>query len=330
MTSASIFISRHPVKTSTSTSLFAIGALARKAKEAEVKVYLSTLDDEVVKGHMSTLSNPSSLPPPELLKTSITKRKGTLTVIAEYKRKLNAEGFVNDIFEPELMSPVFREFGASATAVMTDKRMGGCDYEDLMTVAKEQEESRGDVPGPLPVICSDLIVDKVQIARAKACGAGAINLQLGLLGEEKCKDFMSAAAALSMESVIEVNNLDGIKLAVSSLSAPIILINSADDIETKCSWRSEHIPEDVAAVCLINANQNKALEEVEEAWKLRDGGYQSVWVSDCLFKSGGDPTEHAGAIINAMKSKSSVKFASPRSKSGRGEGAREYLGDILM
>ena len=133
-----------------------------------------------------------------------------------------------------------------------------------------------------------------------------------------------------MESVIEVSNLDDIKSAVSSLSAPIILINSADDIETKCSWRSEHIPSDVASVCLINANQNKALEEVEEAWKLRDGGYQAVWVSDCLFKSGSDPTEHAGAIINAMKSKSSVKFASPRSKSGRGEGAREYLGDILM
>ncbi|GMH64540.1 hypothetical protein TrRE_jg5713, partial [Triparma retinervis] len=143
------------------------------------------MDDDVVKGHMATLSSPSSLEAPDLLKTSITKRKGTLTVIAEYKRKLNAEGFVNDIFEPELMSPVFREFGASATAVMTDKRMGGCDYADLETVAREQEEAKGDVPGPLPVICSDLIVDKVQIARAKACGAGAITLQLGLLGEEK-------------------------------------------------------------------------------------------------------------------------------------------------
>jgi indole-3-glycerol phosphate synthase len=31
-----------------------------------------------------------------------------------------------------------------------------------------------------------------------------------------------------------------------------------------------------------------------------------------------------------MKAKSSVKYASPKARSGKGEGAREYLGDILM
>ena len=55
-----------------------------------------------------------------------------------------------------------------------------------------------------------------------------------------------------------------------------------------------------------------------------------MWVSDCLFKGGADETEHAGAVIKAMVAKTSLAFGSVKTKSGRGEGAREYLGDILM
>ena len=75
---------------------------------------------------------------------------------------------------------------------------------------------------------------------------------------------------------------------------------------------------------------DSALEEVEEAWVCRDKGFNAVWVSDCLFKIGNDPSEHAGAIIRGMAAKSSVKWASAKALGGKGEGAREYLGDILM
>jgi len=208
--------------------------------------------------------------------------------------------------------------------------MGGCTYSDLTTISLEQSESLGDVPGPLPVICSDLIVDVVQVARAKAAGAEAVSIQWDVVGGEMTSTFTSAAHALGMEVVVEVSTVEGIKGAISG-GAEIVLLNTPqEDIETKIEWRKEHVPDGVTAICAIAAADDKALGEVEDAWRLRDGGFQGVWVSDCLFKAGADPTEHAGAIINAMKSKSSVKFASPRSKSGRGEGAREYLGDILM
>jgi len=73
-----------------------------------------------------------------------------------------------------------------------------------------------------------------------------------------------------------------------------------------------------------------SLQEVEEVWVLRDMGFNAVWVSDTLYKSGNDPVEHPSAIIRSMCAKSSVKYASARAKSGRGEGAKEYLGDIMM
>jgi indole-3-glycerol phosphate synthase len=95
------------------------------------------------------------------------------------------------------------------------------------------------------------------------------------------------------------------------------------------------IPDDVnvSFIANIRARPDSSLSEVEEAWSCRDAGFHCAWVGEALYKAGGasaDPTEHPGAIIRAMKSKASVQWASPKARSGRGEGAREYLGDILM
>ena len=78
------------------------------------------------------------------------------------------------------------------------------------------------------------------------------------------------------------------------------------------------------------ARNDKQLQEIEEAWAVRDKGFNCVWVGEALYKEGSDATEHPGAIIKSMRSKSSLRFASPKASSGKGEGAREYLGDIMM
>ena len=77
------------------------------------------------------------------------------------------------------MSPVFRDFGASAVSVMADSRIGGCDYGDLAAVAEEQENARGNIPGPLPLVCGDMIVDEVQVARAKSIGCSGAVVDFG-------------------------------------------------------------------------------------------------------------------------------------------------------
>ena len=74
----------------------------------------------------------------------------------------------------------------------------------------------------------------------------------------------------------------------------------------------------------------KILAEVEETWACRDFGFNCVWISDALYKAGNSVNEHPGAIIRSMAAKSSVRWASPVARGGKGEGAREYLGDIIM
>lgn len=281
------------------------------------------------------------------LQSLLMKRKGTISIIAEYKRKLAGSGFLSEVPAPELLSPVFREFGASAIAVLADERAGGCAYADITTFVTEQANARDEVPGPLPIISNDIIVDEIQIAQAKEAGAVAITIDYGLLtgnDETVLSQFIRDAKALNMETIVIVSTPQEAQNAVNagasilcvsgSIIGAIPKYNVVSNITTTTTTTTTSSSTTAgASICIIAnilARDNKALEEVEEAWSCRDLGFHCVWISDALYKSGNDPVEHPGAIIQSMRLKSSVQFASPKARSGKGEGAREYLGDILM
>ena len=285
------------------------------------------------------------------LQSLLMKRKGTISIIAEYKRKLTGSGFLSEVPAPELLSPVFREFGASAVAVLSDERSGGCTYADVAAFVAEQANARDEVPGPLPVISNDIVVDEIQIARAKEAGAVAVTIDYGLLttGNDDetvlISQFIRDAKALNMETIVVVSTPREAQNAVDA-GASILCVSGSiigaipkydvvSNITTTTTTTTTTSSSTAAgsSICIIAnilARDNKALEEVEEAWSCRDLGFHCVWISDALYKSGNDPVEHPGAIIQSMRLKSSVQFASPKARSGKGEGAREYLGDILM
>jgi indole-3-glycerol phosphate synthase len=330
------------VSCNSKSALHAIGVLARKAKEMEIKKYMESMEDgtseklQQMRDGLESVTLSSEAGP---FQQALTKRKGTITVIAEYRRKLTDSGFVNEVFDPELLSPTFREFGASGVAILADTRMGGCDYDDIELFAKEQQSAKGDMPGPVTVLNTDLIVDEVQIARSAAFGASAVLFNCGLLGSDEAKliQFIKSAAALDMESVVAVSSREQSQAAVNA-GASILLVtgldsDSTDIVNEKFAIVSElDIPEGRPPLCVGAAVSNSAedKEEIEEAWKCRDIGFNFVLVADALYRGGADPTEHCGAVIRSMKAKSSVKWASAKNLSGKGEGAREYLGDIMM
>jgi indole-3-glycerol phosphate synthase len=270
---------------------------------------------------------------PGPLQQALTKRKGTITVIAEYKRKTDQceTGYIGDVFDPELLSPTFREYGCSGIAVLADARMGGCTYDDLQAFVEEQRRAQNEVPGPIPVINSDLIVDEIQVARTAAYGASACVITLGVAGPDALPSLLDACRAVDVEAIVAVSSSEEAQIAVD-LGARILSV-TADGVDAKVAAVQDlRVPDGhhVCKIANILAKNNKQLQEIEEAWALRDQGFQCAWVSDALYKGGADSVEHPGAIIRSMKSKSSLKWASPKAYSGKGEGAREYLGDILM
>ena len=275
---------------SSSTALGAIGVFVRKAKEAEVRKYcesgpsqsvLAILDQIKDARQASSSSSTATTTTPGPLQTALTKRRGTITIIAEYKRNLTGTAYLSEIPPPQILSPVFREFGASAVAVYADVQFGGCTYDDVYDVVREQNEARGEVPGPLPVISSDVIVDEIQIARAKDSGAIGIVVTYNVVGQDKVRQFIQDAASIGLETIVNVGNEEEAQNAVN-VGANIISVVGVNGADSKYQVISSlSIPEDrtVCTIANISAKGNKALEEVEEAWMCRDAGFNCVWVS---------------------------------------------------
>jgi len=358
--------------TSTTTSLFAVSSLVRKAKETELRKEIKDngISDEVMEKYkliQEALQNETFEAPNEMgsLQQSLTRRKGTITVIAEYKRKIadGANGYIavnggsktldddedsSDyesqaaqkkknlaVNQPILLSSEFREFGAAGIAVLADERMGGCDYDDLAIFVEEQRRAKNDVPGPVPVINSDVIVDEVQIARSAIVGATAVVLDYELLsGEKDVVKLATAARAVDLEVIVSVRSKDEAQSAIDAVGGSFMIsVVGATGVEEKVKViEGLTIPDDVTISTIANIlhRSDQGLAEVEETWSCRDAGFNCAWVSDALYKAGNSQSEHPGAIIRSMAAKSSVRWASPVAKSGRGEGAKEYLGDIMM
>tara|TARA_B110000305_G_scaffold237860_1_gene302062 strand:+ start:785 stop:1750 length:966 start_codon:yes stop_codon:yes gene_type:complete len=320
------------------------------AKEREITLYKESCSDQSI---LNILNTDSQSQPTKtkstILRDALTKRKGTLSVLVEYKRNLSFQkklekGYVQEIFPPAIMSPVFRDFGATAVSVLADQNLGGCDYEDIVEFATEQKLAQGNVPGPLPIVSSDLIVDEIQVARAWVSGASGVCIDFDVLSVERGVELVKFATATGGEAIATASAgllsgglsgglSDGSEAFVETVvaaGATLILARVNMEDEEECARIRENVPEDVCLLAYIKAYDDKDLKEVQDSWKLRDMGYKAVWVSDCLFKGGADMTEHCGAIIKSMSAKTSLKFGSVGAKSGRGEGSREYLGDIMM
>ena len=320
--------------------LNAVGALVKKAKEASLREYIAEgIEDDVmakynvIKEALAKdefdFDNKGNLPS---LQETLTRRKGTITVVPEYKRKLADTGYIQGILEPSILSGEFREFGAHAIAVMCDERMGGCTYDDLKEIVEDQRRSKNEVPGPLEVINNDIIIDELQIARTAAYGAKAVVINLQLNGVEGTTNLLKAAKAVDLESIVAVSSKEEAQQAID-IGARMISVVNVDGAEAKLETITDlSIPEGEVVTTIANIlhRQDKGLAEVEETWACRDMGFNVAWVSDALYKAGNDLSEHPGAIIKSMSAKSSVRWASPVARSGRGEGAREYLGDIMM
>jgi len=298
--------------------------LAKKAKEAEVQLRRQAAEADPNNPVLKRLAildtvQAASQKKPYRVMEALKKPKGTLTLVAEYRRKMKS-GFIKEMLEPVFLSRVFRMAGAKVAAVYTDPNIGGCTLQDLKEIVEEQASSKGEYPGPLPVVAHDLIVSEFQLAEIAEAGASGCTISLSLNGKERTKELSEAASKLGLEVIVQVNNEEEIKEAVE-MGAEMIGIKALTE---RLVELYSHIP------AFLDRYSDEGLAEVEDAWNLRTLGYSTVWVGDVIYKGGMDLHEGTKALIKALIAKSSVTWGRAKGKSGKGEGAKEYLGTILM
>ncbi|MBK7680390.1 MAG: indole-3-glycerol phosphate synthase TrpC [Chitinophagaceae bacterium] len=163
--------------------------VAAKRKEVEKFKPLSSIERFERDGFFWQISNRS------LVQSLLLP--GSTGIIAEFKRKSPSKGwFKSKELEVE---PVVSAYNKSAAgiSVLTDDEFFGGDLDDLIQTK---------VITDIPVLRKDFIIDKWQIAEAKAFGADVILLIAACLSPTEVKELATYTKSIGLESILEIHN----------------------------------------------------------------------------------------------------------------------------
>ena len=269
--------------------------------------------------------------------THVVDRYDTLNVIPQYDKK-SKTGFLLGIPGPEIMGGVLRDGGARSIVVCMDPTSGGVTADEFARFARDQQRARTMIPGPIPIIWHDFIIDNIQISRAAANGAAAITIYPDLLNGDKnsIKELILFCNENNMEPIVMCSDKKSVDVAIETGGRFVVLhnLNNQEMIALRNEYPRIHRNREYADLVwgarLGRTTEFSSIEEIDAAWELRDSGFHFAWPTmDAMYSMG---MEDVYSTINAMMSKAGQKYISPRQflMERKKEGAKEFLGELSI
>ena len=235
----------------------------RELAEAQIKTPLKTLQARV-----------ANLPPVRDFAGALTAApQKSLRIIAEVKKASPSKGIICQQFDPVAIARAYRDGGAAAVSVLTEKNyfQGSLEYLPAIKDAI-----------PLPVLRKDFIFDPYQVYESRAHGADAILLIAVMLTEELLAELVELSRALSLFQLVEVHDRQDLHKALAA-GVEIIGINNRNlktfdtDIRTTVELLPE-IPEDKIVV------SESGISSRHELKQLADAGVDAFLIGETLMK----------------------------------------------
>lgn len=136
--------------------------------------------------------------------------------IAEIKLASPSVGDLGEESEIETRVQIYKELGADAISVITEKDHFLGDLSFINRVKKQVG---------LPVLQKDFVVDMYQIYESKVTGADALLLIAKIIPPDTLKDFVDIALELNLEPVVEINDEYDLSIALQTQTR-IIAVNA--------------------------------------------------------------------------------------------------------
>jgi len=201
-------------------------------------------------------------------------------IIGEVKRASPSAGDINIDVDVVEQAKIYEKSGAAAISVLTDEVFFKGNIDDLKSVADAVK---------IPVLNKDFILDKKQINRAVNAGASIILLIISILRENELKALYDYAKSLGLEILVEVHDLDELRIA-EKIGAEIIGVNNRNletfEIDMALSERlKKMLPDDKLFV------SESGISSPEDIIKLREIGADAVLIGEAIMKSSDKKTE---------------------------------------
>jgi indole-3-glycerol phosphate synthase len=128
-------------------------------------------------------------------------------VIAEIKKASPSKGLIRADFDPVTIARQYEEAGATCLSVLTDR-------EYFQGANEYLQQARAACT--LPVIRKDFMIDRYQIAEAKALGADCVLLIVSALEPRRLRELADYAGQLDIDTLVEVHDEAELDIALDA------------------------------------------------------------------------------------------------------------------
>lgn len=201
-------------------------------------------------------------------------REGRAGVIAEIKKASPSKGVIRADFDPVAIATSYRDGGASALSVLTDRQYFQ-GHDDFLAAAR--------TASGLPVLRKDFMIDEYQIYESRAIGADCILLIVAALGDAQLRELYGLAHHLSMDALIEVHDRAELERALA-LEPRLLGINNRDlrTFETSLDTTLDlldTVPDD----CLLVTES--AIHTSDDVTLMRTNGVHHFLVGEAFMRA---------------------------------------------
>jgi indole-3-glycerol phosphate synthase len=145
----------------------------------------------------------------------------SVRIIAEVKRASPTRGMLREELDPAGLASSYADNGAAAISVLTNARHFQGSIQD-MEAACAVAHPRG-----IPVLQKEFIFDPYQVREARAHGADAVLLIVGVLTPQRLRELIDLAGRFWMQCLVEVHDEEELRVALDA-GAEIVGINNRD------------------------------------------------------------------------------------------------------
>ena len=209
-----------------------------------------------------------------------TKPEASPSLIAEVKKASPSLGLLREefaeMFDHLGLARIYRDQGASAVSVLTDKDF----FQGNLRYLKEIKQAL-----PIPALNKEFMVGDIQFYEARAHGADAILLIVAALEKRQLIDFHALATELGMDSLFETHHERELDTVLEWIpNARMIGINNRDlktfTTDLDITFRlAKRIPSDKLII------SESGIHKRDDVVKLNEAGIHAMLIGESLIRA---------------------------------------------